>query len=182
MALLAQDENALELAVYNWTHDSFCGTHYDAVLSGSVATPHNRYLEHPLQSSSSDAVVPPPPPPHREERPHKRLRFKQCIDERALDVKANHQSITEGSQELSLSVASEDFYRMAMRSVMEACMTIVSEAAAVCICATTQIFRSMNACKILTFQRHILAYLIYIYIYIYLYTYRATLWVIGTRG
>ena len=149
MALLAQDENALELAVYNWTHDGFCGTHYDAVLSGSVTTPHNRYLEHPLQSSSSDAVVPPPPPPHREERPQKRLRFKQRNDERVLDVKANHQSITEGPQELSLSVASEDFYRMAMRSVMEACMKIVSKAAAaVCICATTQIFRSMNAYKI----------------------------------
>ena len=153
MALLAQDENALELAVYNWTHDGFCGTHYDAVLSGSVARLHNRYVEHPLQSSSSDAVVPPPPPPHREERPQKRLRFKQRNDERVLDVKANHQSITEGTQELSLSVASEDFYRMAMRSVMEACMKIVSDAAAaVCICATTQIFRSMNACKVWNFS------------------------------
>ena len=37
VALLAHDENALELAVYNWTRDTFCGIHYDAVSGATLA-------------------------------------------------------------------------------------------------------------------------------------------------
>ena len=78
------------------------------------------YPEQPLQSSSSDAVVPPPPQPHSEERPHKRLRCKQRVDERAVEVETGQHSTTDSNQEVSLSVPSEDFYRMVMRALMEA--------------------------------------------------------------
>ncbi len=119
VTLLAEDANALELTVYNWTLDGFCGTHYDAVLPGRMATPPSQNSRRPPPESSADAVVPPPPQPHSAQRPQKRMRFKQSVEETPAAPEASAQSHFASSPQLLHEAASEDFYRRSMCSPME---------------------------------------------------------------
>ena len=119
VTLLAEDDNALELTVYNWTLEGFCGTHYDAVLPGRMATPPSRNLRRPLHETSADAGVLPPPQPHSAQRPQKRMRCKQSVDETRAAPEASAQNNLASSPQLLNEASAEDFYRKSMCAPVE---------------------------------------------------------------
>ena len=111
VTLFGGDANMLEIAVYNWTHDGSCGTHYDAVLPEQVNRVPSSNQRQPFHDSSSGGV-PPPPQPHSEQRPLKRLRFKQTVEDRPAASKDSVAGTVDTSLQSLPSVPSEDFYRM----------------------------------------------------------------------
>jgi hypothetical protein len=116
-------DDPLQMAVYNWTGEEFCGGHYDPVFDAAEGLPPWT-LRRPMQGNNSDAAVPPPPQPHSEQRPQKRLRFKQSVAERPAAPKDGAQETAGSRPQLLYDVSSEDFYRMCMHSPMEVLFVI----------------------------------------------------------
>ena len=160
VTLLGGDDNVLEIAVYNWTHDGFCGTRYDAVLHDQVETPPSKnQSQHP--DVSSDGVVPPPPQPHSEQRPLKRLRFKQGVEDRPAVPKDSPLGTDVGSLQSLHDVPSEDFYRMCTLSSMEVFFLIW---AWLCLCVRSRLLVDIGTGTCTSLVN--LSLYIFVYIYI----------------